>query len=654
MTRLLLSLLSLVLLQGGTCTEYGVDPFDLIPDDGDDSGDSSLPVDSQPTPDTEPPPMCAERVWSAGQVGVDEGCSFTAEVGGFEPVVEWTYSAFDDFADWTVVHATPVVGQLTDDDGDGDVDSNDIPDVAVLMEENAGDHGLSAQHHLDGVLRLLSGDGSGVHWSVYEQEWGGVTWTPFALTTPTLGDIDLDGEPEIVVTMADTDSCHAGAFDRHGVLEWVNTETTVPCDWSAPSLADLDGDGSIEVVIGADIYNGEDGSLHGEGAYNCLGEASHSELGPLSFGVDLDNDGSLELLAGCAIYESDAEVRCYTGYADGYPAAADIDGDGDGEMVVTGNGMVRIFDEDCRLMVEWELMDAGYGGPATIADFDGDTEPEIGMASENFYYVFETDGTLLWFEVTDDGSDVTGSSVYDFEGDGYAEVVYADEETLWVFQGATGEVRLEDGSHDSWTANEYPVIVDVDGDGEVEIVVANYDGLVAIGDADRSWVPARQVWNQHAYHISNVNDDLSIPSPTLPNWPEHNTFRSGDITPNLGATAPDLVPVLVDVCTDECDQDVLQIVVQLGNQGLAAVEAGVPLAVYALEGDQRRLVHVEPSVTPIASGRTNPGMEIELSAAAFPEGRLVLVADDDGTGAGLITECSEDNNELMVEEGLCP
>ncbi len=52
--------------------------------------------------------------------------------------------------------------------------------------------------------------------------------------------------------------------------------------------------------------------------------------------------------------------------------------------------------------------------------------------------------------------------------------------------------------------------------------------------------------------------------------------------------------------------------------------------------------------------RTNPGMVVTLDATAFPEGRLLLVADDDGGGAGLVTECSEDNNELLIEEGLCP
>ncbi len=651
MSRLLIAM---PLLLGGTCTEYGVDPFDLIPDHGDDSGDSRV-LDTEPPQDTEPPLECVDRIWGASTVGVDEGCAFSAELGGFEPVIEWRYDSFEDFPAWVVIYTTPTVGQLTDDNGDGAVDADDIPDLAVVFQEDAGNQGISTQHNLDGVLRLLSGNGTSVHWSVYQFDWEGTTLTPYLLVSPALGDVDQDGEPEILLVASDESSCHMAAFDPRGAPQWVNLETTVPCDWGAVSVADLDSDGTIEVVFGHDIYNGEDGSLHGEGIYDsCIGSGSHGDLGPLTVTMDLDGDGYHELLAGCAIYDHDAVNLCITGYSDGYPAAADLDGDGQGEMVVTGNGWVRIFDGDCRLLVEWEVLGGGLGGPATIADFDGDTEPEIGIASDDLYTVYERDGTLLWTRVVNDGSDVTGSSVYDFEGDGYAEVVYADHDVLWVFQGATGEVRLEDDTHSSWTGNEYPVIADVDGDGEVEIVVPNYDGLYAIGDADHSWVPARQVWNQHAYHISNVNDDLSIPSPTLPNWPEHNTFRSGDITPNLGATAPDMVPVLVDVCTEECDQGTLQLVVQLGNQGLASVAAGVPLAVYALEGEQRTLVHVEPSTTPIASGRTNPGMVLELPAAAFPEGRLVLVADDDGTGAGLLTECSEDNNELIIVEGLCP
>merc|ERR1712185_171357 len=90
--------------------------------------------------------------------------------------------------------------------------------------------------------------------------------------------------------------------------------------------------------------------------------------------------------------------------------------------------------------------------------------------------------------------------------------------------------------HSSWTANEYPIVVDVDGDGEAEIVSVGNSGVTVVG-SEEGWTPARQVWNQHAYWITNVNDDLTIPSPTLQNWPAYNSFRSGDLRVNAGQGA---------------------------------------------------------------------------------------------------------------------
>ena len=33
---------------------------------------------------------------------------------------------------------------------------------------------------------------------------------------------------------------------------------------------------------------------------------------------------------------------------------------------------------------------------------------------------------------------------------------------------------------------------------------------------DSYWVPARSVWNQFAYHNTNINDDLTIPGIAQP------------------------------------------------------------------------------------------------------------------------------------------
>jgi hypothetical protein len=47
-----------------------------------------------------------------------------------------------------------------------------------------------------------------------------------------------------------------------------------------------------------------------------------------------------------------------------------------------------------------------------------------------------------------------------------------------------------------------------------------------VRDADDRWVPARRIWNQHAYHVTNVREDGTIPQFEKPSWELLNTFRT--------------------------------------------------------------------------------------------------------------------------------
>ena len=40
------------------------------------------------------------------------------------------------------------------------------------------------------------------------------------------------------------------------------------------------------------------------------------------------------------------------------------------------------------------------------------------------------------------------------------------------------------------------------------------------------WLPARRIWNQHSYHVTNVREDGSIPQCEPPHWRALNTFRA--------------------------------------------------------------------------------------------------------------------------------
>lgn len=592
---------------------------------------------------------CPDRIWSAIEVAVDETCKDEPQMTPFSAVIEWRMSTFEVGPNKKRHLAPPMVAQLSDDNADGIVDDQDIPDIVLI-----GGEWYNAPNF--GVMRLISGDGSVVHWSHIDMEWNGQTYHPIQHSTPAIGDVDNDGETEIVTILrSDHNTCHYASIDRFGDIKQLNETDTIVCRVNSVSLSDMEGDGTIEAITGNMIFNGEDGSLQGSGHYGVgMGFNWNKDK---AFAIDMDGDGLQELVTGNTIYDHLGNRLCSTNSYDGFPAVADIDMDGKGELVVSGNRGVQIYNEDCMPVAYWDLPDDGMGGPPTIADYDGDGIPEIGVASYFYYFVFETDGTLLWQQDAVDGSsNCTGSSVYDFEGDGYAEVVYADERDLFVYSGHNGFIKLLDYTHNSQTTTEYPVIVDVDGDGEVEIVVSDNDGVRVVGSANGSWVPARKVWNQYAYHITNINDDLSIPSPSVVNWPEYNNFRSGDIRLNNGegANYPDAIPLLVDTCNLQCEQDLLQVILQLGNQGLTTFSSNIPISLYSEENGMRVLIQTKYTESIIFSGRSNPGMVFSLDANSVPEGKLWVVVDDDGQGGGVLEECNESNNEMLIETGLCP
>jgi hypothetical protein len=47
-----------------------------------------------------------------------------------------------------------------------------------------------------------------------------------------------------------------------------------------------------------------------------------------------------------------------------------------------------------------------------------------------------------------------------------------------------------------------------------------------IRDASDRWVQSRRIWNQHAYHVTNVREDGTVPQFEKPSWEEFNTYRT--------------------------------------------------------------------------------------------------------------------------------
>jgi hypothetical protein len=159
------------------------------------------------------------------------------------------------------------------------------------------------------------------------------------------------------------------------------------------------------------------------------------------------------------------------------------------------------------------------------------------------------------------------------------------------------------------------------------------------------------LWNQHAYSITNIQDDLSIPAPAVPNWPEYNTFRSGDLGLLTGGSLPDAVPFAA-VCEDPCAAGAIEIAVRIGNGAPGAMRAGVPVSLYTEDGGILRLLGTVETPAPLYAGETSAILTFSVAEHSVIDGVLVIKADDDH-GTSVVTECHEDNNTTRLEGVVC-
>lgn len=551
--------------------------------------------------------------------------------GRFAPALEWEWTGSAVAPTSDQVMMMPAVIDLT---GDG------IPEI--VFSSYAGE-----VIDEDGRLRAIRGDGGGEVFTVTDPR-----YAVRATAAIAAGDIDGDGRPEVLAVAETGDALIA--FGHDGTFRWRSAPVAGGIHRGGPAIADLDGDGAPEVVIGATVLDNRGRERWSAGG----GEGENrADYGPLSLVADLDLAGDPEVVAGNTAYRADGRAWWWNrGLTDGFNAVGNFDDDPLPEVVLVTQQKVYLLEHDGVLKWGPNWLPGGpeqnAGGPPTVADVDGDGEPEIGVAGGHYYSVFETDGTLKWSSPTQDlSSNVTGSSVFDFEGDGSAEVVYSDERMLRIYRGADGAVLWETPSP-SGTTYELPIVADVDADGNAEIVMVSNrfrregivkpNGIQVYGEAEGTWARTRQVWNQHTYHINNINDDGSIPRQEVPSWLTHNTYRLN--LPESSVFAQSDLTASRLVFGDRDYPAAIGLMARIGNGGAAEVGAGLPVAFY--DGDPTaggQLIDVTRTAIRLPPGvyQDVEGLWIAPLAGAHT---VYVVADDDGTGRGTIDECDETNN----------
>jgi len=108
------------------------------------------------------------------------------------------------------------------------------------------------------------------------------------------------------------------------------------------------------------------------------------------------------------------------------------------------------------------------------------------------------------------------------------------------------------------------------------------------------------------------------------------------------------------VCMDDCEEGVVYVTVRAMNRASEGVGSGVDVALYAVTGDERVLVATTTLTEALAGGWATDGLTLPVDAALLADAEsLVLMVDDDGEGIGIISECSEANNDYVFPGPFC-
>jgi hypothetical protein len=315
-------------------------------------------------------------------------------------------------------------------------------------------------------------------------------WDSITASGLAVGDIDGDGDYEIVAV----DDWSVMATTLH-----VETGETVEGDWpvevggywyayiiGSPMLADLDGDGDSEIIVALDAESREsDGlfAIQGDGTF--LWQRRYTSEGPMSV-ADFDRDGDVEI------------ALC------GY-----------------GPGITRVYtfilDHNGQQIKRWR---GGSKKGTAIADLDADGEPELVFCTEDSVRAVHIDGSTLWAtRIRDLSDDVGALSVGDIDNDGFSEVyvnsyVEADGFAFSLVFALDHQGReLSDAGFPKTLMGDPsycpPLIGDIDGDGQKELVVASAGAPIMAWEHDGSATPGFPMFDLSAdFGSSPALEDL--------------------------------------------------------------------------------------------------------------------------------------------------
>lgn len=354
-----------------------------------------------------------------------------------------------------------------------DLNNDGKNEIIIMSASNKG----SPSEFYEGTMKILDASKADLSNPPNETGWGFNDYYidnyAYQYWTPVIADLEGDGKQEIILM---TDAATIKVINYDGTVKWSYTFNNAVYlgvgFYNSDSILDIL---TADVVHNFRILDGRNGSL-------IWSDKKPSSWIPTI--LDINSDGIDDIVAlGTGQY-----VYAYSGidgsllWSDnsncamcnnGTISIGDIDGDGENELVTSGNFGTVAYELNGKLI--WEQKNINSEGFknyfAALCDINNDGAVDIIQPSNHGVYAFDgRNGEKIWHFYPQPKVAVSSIVISDINGDSQEEIIFGCND------GYLRALNKKDGSEIWKIFLGYqitsPIIADTDNDGEGEILVS--------------------------------------------------------------------------------------------------------------------------------------------------------------------------------------